>query len=270
MSNHYSFQSIYFDDPIVPGRVLDIFEPAKNIPRKESSLFFVHGGGWRSGSRDKFHQIMEKYTTLGYTVCSTDYRLNAKDAFEQIRDVRDGYMIFADYLKAANHPVKIFIYGESAGAHLASLVLCSPLEARKDWITPAGGILHATPHDFLPWDGIMESFWNIMQGVAGVPYDKNPEVYEKLSFKNYINETNPPLFFIEAGLEHLFMPHFNLETAKKHRSMGIKSFWKIYPMVEHGFFHELKRSRSQEAFTDIALFIDGKSTITLPENISCR
>ena len=140
----FAFRSVYFDSPIVRGRALDIFDPPAGVAQRESALFLVHGGGWRAGRRDKFHEIMAKFASLGYTVCSADYRLDAKDAFEQIRDVREGYMIFADYLKSRGRPVKIFVYGESAGSHLASMVVCSDLEMVPRWVKPAGGIFQAT------------------------------------------------------------------------------------------------------------------------------
>ncbi len=265
MSANYKFQSVYFDTPIIKGRVLDIFEPLPGVKRKESALFIVHGGGWRGGSRDKFHEIMEKFVEQGYTVCSTDYRLYAKDAFVQIRDVRDGYMIFAEYLKSQGRPVKIFVYGESAGSHLASMVVCSELEMVDNWIKPAGGIFHATPCSFVPWDGMMDGARNMMRSIAGVDYNSDPEVYEKLSLTNHISKDDPPVFFMEAELEHMFFPEFTLKEAHKLRSFGIPVYWKMYRNMEHGFFYTLNRKEQREALKDIMLFMEGDLDIPLPE-----
>ena len=265
MDKSYKFQSIYFDTPIVKGRVLDIFEPADGVTRKDSSLFIVHGGGWRGGSREKFHEIMEKFAEQGYTVCSTDYRLNAKDAFEQIRDVRDGYMIFAEYLRRQGRQVKIFVYGESAGSHLASLVVCSDLEMVKNWVKPAGGIFHATPCSFVPWDGMMDGARSMMRSIAGADYQSNPDVYEKLSLTNHIGRNTPPIFFIEAELEHMFFPEFTLKEAHKLRDFHIPVYWKMYRNMEHGFFYTLNRKEQREALKDIMLFMEGMLDIPLPE-----
>ena len=43
----FSYESIYFDNPIQTGRVMDIFMPEKVT--REIALFFVHGGGWAAG-----------------------------------------------------------------------------------------------------------------------------------------------------------------------------------------------------------------------------
>ena len=125
---NYSIKTFYSDFPLIVGRVFDVFEP--NTITKDTAMFIVHGGGWRSGKRENFHKIMEAFCLRGYVVASTDYRLNAKNAFEQIEDIRASYDKFVSFLKELNRPLKIAVYGESAGAHLAALVtLADPNEA---------------------------------------------------------------------------------------------------------------------------------------------
>lgn len=259
----YSIRSYYIDRPLIEGRVFDVFEPEKII--KDVAIFIVHGGGWRSGSRTSFHKIMEAFCERGYIVASTDYRLNAKDAFEQLKDIRESYDAFVSLLKEKNRPLKILVYGESAGAHLASLLLCAEptecgekLDLKNEWVKPYLGALQATPVDFLPYESMMPQFWKTMQGIAGVSYEKDPDVYERLSLKNYIRKGNPTIFFLEAERENLFMPEYTLEIVKKHRDMGINSQWKIYKGVEHGFFFCLDRIAQREAFEDLCLYADGK------------
>lgn len=259
----YTLRSYYLDKPLVTGRVFDVFEPAEI--KKDIAIFIVHGGGWRGGSRTSFHKIMEAFAERGYISASADYRLNAKDAFYQLADIREAYDAFVSILKEKNRPLKIAVYGESAGAHLASLLICaSPFECgeknnlKNGWVKPCFGMLQATPVDFFPYESIMPQFWTTMQGIAGAPYESDPERYERLSLKNYIRKDNPPIFFLEAEREHIFMPEYTLKVAKKHRALGINSQWKIYKGVEHGFFYELKRKAQIEAFEDICSFLDGK------------
>ena len=259
----YEFQSYYLDSPIVKGRAFDVFEP-ENIS-KDVAIFMVHGGGWRVGSRAKFHEIMEEFNNRGYIVASADYRLYAKDAFEQIIDLRSAYDRFVTILKKKKRPLKIAVYGESAGAHLASFLVCTTPDElgeenrlANEWIKPYKGILQSTPMDFLPWEGMMPQTWDMLQSAAGIPYSQNPDVYEKLSLKNYINETNPPIFFMEAELEHMFLSEHTLKAVKKHRDNKISSHWKIYQKMEHGFFFELKRKAQLEAMEDICLFLEDK------------
>lgn len=58
------FYSYYLDTPLVPGRVFDVFEPEKIT--KDVSLFIIHGGRWRTGSRTTFHSVMEAFNNEGY------------------------------------------------------------------------------------------------------------------------------------------------------------------------------------------------------------
>ena len=259
----YTISTRYLDSPLVKGRCFDVFTPS--AVKKDIALFIVHGGGWRAGSRTAFHEIMEAFALKGYIVASTDYRLDAPDGFCQLADVRDAYDGFISYLNEIERPARVAVYGESAGAHLASLLICAnPCECgeicrlKNGWITPVSGILQATPVSFLPYESMMTSLKRVMEGVAGAPYEKEPDRYEKLSLKNYIRTNNPPVFFLEAEREHMFMPEHTLEIVKKHREYGIKSQWKVYKNMEHGFFYELKRNAQKEAFADICDFLDGK------------
>lgn len=257
------YQSYYLDSPLVKGRVFDVFVPEEIT--KDVAVFFVHGGGWRGGSRESFHEIMEALNNRGFVAASTDYRLYAKDAFQQISDIRAAYMRFVSILKEMGRPPKIAVYGESAGSHLASLLLFAKpgecgeeIDYEGEWVAPTYGILHATPTSFYHWDGMMPASWERMQNIAGAPYDKEPDRFDRLSLKRYVNRDNPPIFFVEAELEHLFISKNTLEIANQHRALGIESHWKVYPLMEHGFFYELKRKRQLEAFEDICLFLEGK------------
>ena len=133
------FSSYYLDAPLVKGRVFDVFEPEEIT--KDVAVFIVHGGGWRAGTRTHFHEIMEALNERGYITASTDYRLNAKDAFQQLTDVRDAYNRFVELLKEKNRPFKIAVYGESAGAHLASL---------PSWSATSSTLPPRSPKVFLP------------------------------------------------------------------------------------------------------------------------
>ena len=257
------FQSYYLDSPLVKGRIFDIFEPERIT--KDTAVFFVHGGGWHGGSRTFCHEFMQELNNRGWLAASTDYRLSGVTAFDQLQDIREAYDRFVTWLKRHDRPLQIAVYGESAGSHLASLLLFAEpgecgekCQLENGWLKPHQGILHATPYDFLPNGWMMPQFWATMQGIAGKPYSEDPDRYERLSLKNYVRSDNPQTFFIEAGMEHLFPSEYTREIAEKHRAMGIRSHWKVYPRVEHGFFYELKRKEQLAAFEDFCLFLDGK------------
>ena len=95
-----------------------------------------------------------------------------------------------------------------------------------------------------------------MQSIAGVAYETAPEVYERLSLKNYIRKDNPPVFFMEAEYENLFYSKHTKEVYERHLAWGIASKWKVYEGMEHGFFFDLVRKGQLEALEDICKYIE--------------
>lgn len=109
------------DGVALPG---DLYVPA--APGRYPLVVAVHGGGWQGGSRTA-HQYWGPYLAAhGIGLFSVDYRLSKpKEAtFPQaVHDVRAAIQFVkhnAATLKA--DPERIALMGESAGAHLTSLV----------------------------------------------------------------------------------------------------------------------------------------------------
>lgn len=263
----YRFISEYLDDERIAGRIIDIFMPEKVT--RDISLFFVHGGGWRGGSRTIFHQIISGFNKLGFICASTDYRLAGVNILDQLMDVRHGYDTFSLFLDNQNRPLKIFTIGSSAGAHLAALLsFASPgrcgeaLEYKeykyssKNWYRPIGTALQATPACFTPWEDIFPVIWDAMQNIVGVPYENNPELYKKVSPINYISKGTCPVFFLEAETEECFPSEYNIQFVEKMKAHGNLAEYKIYTRAEHGFFYDLVRRQQKEAFNDILCFIN--------------
>ena len=261
----FSFTTYYLDDKLVRGRVLDVFMPEKVT--QKTALFFVHGGGWTNGSRDRFHEIMQAFGERGFICASTDYRLlpmtpGKRTAADQLADVRESYDAFVSILKEKNIVPEIAAFGSSAGAHLASLLVCAlPGECgdkpalKNDWIQPVCGMVQATPASFVPWPESYPAMWGMMERAAGGTYEEVPENYRRLSLENYIRKDNPPLFFMEAENEGLFPGHYNKVLLEKHLQWGLPSQMKVYQYAEHGFFYDLSRPIQLEAFEDIFNFV---------------
>lgn len=255
------FASFYFDDPIVDGRAVDFFLPSEIS--QEVALFFVHGGGWRAGSRTSFHRLITEYNKHGFICASSGYRLSGVTALEQLSDLRCAYNLFTKKLCELNQSPRIMIIGTSAGAHLAALLTltvpgeCGEVAVYDDeWIKPCGAALQSTPVTFEPWEDIFPAIWASMQNIAGTPYASDSKIYKQLSPVTYLKSTNPPLFFLEAENEHMFPSDMTLNFTKQHNALGIPSRWKKYTHTEHGFFYDLTRWQQREAFDDIKVFAE--------------
>lgn len=263
----YEYKSYFLDNPVIKYREFDIFEPEKIT--RDASIFFVHGGGWTGGTKEGFHSIMREYNNLGFLCASTDYRLGKGVRIEdQITDIRHSYDCFISYLKKNNLPLKVFVHGASAGAHLAGLLTialpgeCGDLTSfatykmENDWVKPIGAALQATPVTFEPWEDIFPQIWGAMQNIVGDSYEDSPDKYRRVSLCSYVREKMPSLFFMEADCEHMFPTAMVEDFAAKAAELGCKTRIKTYKNVEHGFFYALDRWQQREAFNDIVDFID--------------
>ncbi len=257
----------YLDRPIVTGRVWDLIEPADGTDSESVAFFFIHGGGWRSGSRDRFHTIIENLTERGYVCASTDYRIaQSTRVAEQVADVRQSYGRFVQWLKGAGRPEKVVVFGSSAGGHLALLLglaepgACGdelpadPALAAASCIRPAGVAVQAAPVTFEPWDDIPPCSWGPIQRAVGTPYDERPDLYRAASPIRYVNDHSPPVFVLDAEYEHMFPAPVTQQLVDRMREAGRRVEYKVYPSTEHGFFYDITRRQQIEALEDLVAF----------------
>jgi acetyl esterase/lipase len=112
----------YGSDPL---QVLDIWR-AKDVRGPAPLIVYVHGGGWKRGSKDnatgRFKPL--HYPEQGYAFASINYRLvPAATVEQQAADVAGAVKALID--RAATLGIdrrRIVLMGHSAGAHLVALV----------------------------------------------------------------------------------------------------------------------------------------------------
>lgn len=99
---------------------LDLYLPAET--KNPSLLVWIHGGGWRAGS--KSNCPISWLTDDGYAVASISYRLTDKAIFPaQIHDCKAAIRwLRANAGKHGYSTAKVGVSGSSAGGHLAALV----------------------------------------------------------------------------------------------------------------------------------------------------
>lgn len=254
----YRYTSIAFDDQPVPGRAIDIFQPAG--PLRRVALFLVHGGGWRQGSRANYQALMSAFRLQGYICASTDYRLEGVDIQTQIADIRLGYSLFRQEL--AGRPVVVL--GGSAGGHLAALLaLAAPGACGEpvdglvgSWVQPVGAILSSAPATFEPWADIFPHIWTSMQSIVGRPWETDPEAYRRVSPIRHIGSPPPPVLLLDGGNEHMFPREQAEDFAARLRAAGGWAERHEYPTAEHGFFYDVIRRPQAAAFAESLRFLE--------------
>lgn len=85
-------------------------------------LFYFHGGGWITGDKSNFNWVCYKFAHSGMLVFNINYRLSPENKFpEPLKDVSSAIQAGLTYAeKYGGDPSRVYIAGDSAGAHLAS------------------------------------------------------------------------------------------------------------------------------------------------------
>jgi len=106
-------------------QVLDVWR-AKGAQGAAPLIVFVHGGGWKRGSKDNATGRFkpEHYSAQGYAFASINYRLvPAATVEQQAADVASAVKALVDRAGALGiDRRRIVLMGHSAGAHLVALV----------------------------------------------------------------------------------------------------------------------------------------------------
>ncbi len=100
---------------------LDLYLPTASLGKKPL-VIWVHGGAWRSGSKDKVP--ISRMLDAGFAIASIEYRLSPIAKFpSQIHDIKGAIRFLrarADQYQLDDH--RLVVMGASAGGHLAALV----------------------------------------------------------------------------------------------------------------------------------------------------
>lgn len=137
----------YGPDPL---QVLD-FYPAQNARGPAPLVLFVHGGGWKRGSKDNAggNWKAPHYTAAGYAYAAINYRLVPEATVEQqAADVAAAIKALLGQAGALSiDRSRVVIMGHSAGAHLVALV------GTDERYLKAAGLSFADLDGVLPIDG---------------------------------------------------------------------------------------------------------------------
>lgn len=137
----------YGNDPL---QALDFYK-AKGAAGPAPLVIFVHGGGWKRGSKDVAgsRHAPAHYTGLGYNYASLNYRLvPAATVEQQAADVALAVKALLDRARELGiDRSKVVITGHSAGAHLVALV------GTDEQYLRAAGLSFADIDGVMPNDG---------------------------------------------------------------------------------------------------------------------
>ncbi len=139
-----------------PGarETIDMFVPDGRFPGPRSCLFFIHGGYWRSLTKDDYSWVAVPFVERGHSVAIIDYDLCPDVSITHIaRQVHAAYtwLTQPDQLHdlAINDDL-ISVAGHSAGGHLAVTALLTEIAGPLPAVRPASVTSISGLFDLLP------------------------------------------------------------------------------------------------------------------------
>lgn len=211
---------------------LDLHYPeAPKSGAKYPLVLFTHGGGWATGNKtigDRGVRFMgtKALNAQGFCVASVDYRLCTKEGSITMRDcvtdAKDALRFLAK--NAAQFAVdaeRVFTWGDSAGGHLAQMVLLSPPESfpGDPALADAKYRLIAGVSWYGPCDFEKTELFN-RPGETGVPDRFGPRIlkpgtdektklaaYREVSPVNYLRADSPPLLMMQGDKDPTIPVH---------------------------------------------------------------
>lgn len=204
---------------------LDLYYPNDNHPDTNAPypvVLYTHGGGWSAGSkqgitRGTFKDVFTQLINHGFAVASIDYRLCQKDGVITVRDCVIDCKDAARYLSTHSSSLKLdpkrfFVMGDSAGGHLAQmLLLTSPESLPGDEALASAsykmlaGVSWYGPCDFEKTDLFNHDDRPDFRDrfgarVLGANTDANSKLdrYREVSPVNYLEQDSAPLLMIQG------------------------------------------------------------------------
>lgn len=261
-------------------------------PKKEGKypiIIYVHGGGWMRGSKDRFLElrILKRLAYMGFVVFNIDYRLapipnlatfreiphDNPTIREMVSDVRASILyVTKNASKYKGDPKSLFLFGRSAGAHLALLTAFSC----EDKFFDMEGI-NCTIHDFniagviafYPatdlvelyeyYDGGPEVFKHSLYRSTGTRIEESKNLYEIFSPICYVNEKNieriPPVFLAAGSKDRIFDVYQSEELNEELQKLGLTSVLLEFPWANHAFDVVINGPGGQLVFQYLSQFL---------------
>ena len=181
---------------------LDIYSPKgkKDYP----VVLFVHGGSWRSGSKNLYAGIGESFAKLGIGFVICNYRLSPEVQHPaHIQDVAKAFAWTRENIgKYGGKVENLYVCGHSAGGHLVSLLATDPEYLKVEKRSPADikGVISVS--------GVYQIYAN--ERVFNDPFGKNEDVCKNASPLSHVIGKHPPFLIAYADNDY---PHLD-EMAK--------------------------------------------------------
>lgn len=254
----------------------DIYYDKKFGDEKYPVMLHIHGGGFVAGDKKHRKSLSSYYASKGWFVYNINYRLSPEHVFpEPIIDGVNALNKLLELEEKYNLDLsRVVVTGDSAGAYMASYLVClmtTPALTEKigapEIKVPITGLMSfCGPYDLpkcmeypLPF-GLTR---DIAKCLFGFDLDKKMSNYkeykyiEEASPANFVNEKWPPTFLAMAGKDFFCKGQGEaLEERLKELNVPVLSYRTEKFMDNHCFHLEFFKKHSKRCFAIANEFLD--------------
>jgi acetyl esterase/lipase len=261
------------NDPDKECHELDIYRPKgkSGCP----VLFFVHGGAWVSGCKDKvlsvfgYSNVAESFVQHGIVVVMPNYRLSPGVKHpEHIKDVARAFAWTCQHIdRYGGDPDRIFVGGHSAGGHLVALLATDPTwlkaegRSQKDiqGVIGVSGVYKLEDIDLdlkISIKGPKNSFkWEAEARPMVLAFGKDPDVLKQASPITHVHSGLPPFLLLNGGLDFSPLKRMSKDFSAALKDVGCEVqtktiSWRTHDTLLFDIIHQRADRKMADAAVD--------------------
>jgi acetyl esterase/lipase len=205
------------------GQLLDVYVPQARD--KKTAIMFIHGGGFKEGSKEQMAGYAALYAKGGFVTTSINYRLTPNHVFPKaINDTKDALQWMKDNAEMYGYdPSKIVLVGYSTGGTLALNVGLADDTGVAAVISGAGatdiGLLTLTaPRPQLRSD--------LATYMAGQPPRLASPIFQ-------VSQNDPPVFLFHRDKDDFVPVSQAVSLATKLEKNNVPMLLRVFPNAGH-------------------------------------
>ena len=223
--------------------LVDLYLP-ENADGPTPVLMYIHGGGWRQGSKESYVLRILPYLQMGWAVVNVQYRLSqVSQAPAAVEDCLCALRWIIRNAEEHNFDAdRIVVTGQSAGGHLTLATGMTPASAGLDRRCPGDEELRVAA--MINWYGVTDvgdllegpnmTSWGVSW--LGSRADRT-ELAKRVSPLTYVREGLPPVFTVHGDADRS-VPHDH--AVRLHAALdraGVQNELHTVPGGGHGRFN---------------------------------
>ncbi|QDV22958.1 alpha/beta hydrolase [Aureliella helgolandensis] len=215
--------------------LLDVYVP-QNVASPPPLIVWIHGGGWRGGSKAK--PPIRRVTECGYALASISYRFSDQAIFPaQLHDCKGAIRWLRAHQKNYGYNAEwIGVAGSSAGGYLAvflgvaagdvalegevggNLQESSRVQAVVDYFGPTDFVLRGATQPEVAYSEKAGSF-ALLGGLKRGKID--PQLERAASAAYYVEPTAPPILVFHGENDKLVLPSQSERIVEAYQAAGV-------------------------------------------------